>query len=76
MKKLEKIKLKKSDYLVLNDNELGSLKGGERTQIACKFGQKIYQCINLELNCPNSFTTGDCGVLNTSCSKNFSTTTF
>lgn len=76
MKKLKKIKLKKSDYLILNDNELSSLKGGERTKIGCKFGQKLYQCISLEMTCPSSFTTGDCGALNTTCSQNFSTTTF
>lgn len=76
MKKIGKIKLNKSDYLVLNGNELSTLKGGERTKIACMLGHKVYQCVNLELNCPNTFTTGDCGQLNTTCSQNFSTTTF
>lgn len=76
MKKLGKINLKKSDYLILNDDELSSLKGGERTKMGCKLGFKVYQCVNLESNCPNTFTTGPCGMLNTYCSKKYSTDTF
>ncbi|GHV22190.1 hypothetical protein FACS1894174_06480 [Bacteroidia bacterium] len=76
MEKLKKINLKKSDYLVLNSDELNSLKGGERTQLKCMLGQKVYLCINLELSCPYSFTTGSCGQFNTICSQEFTTSTF
>lgn len=76
MKKLRKLNLFKSDYQILNEDELVHLKGGERTKIKCILGHKVYQCLNLELDCPNEFSTGDCGVLNTSCDKDFSTTTF
>lgn len=76
MKKIKKISLKKQDYNVLNDSKMSKLKGGERTSLYCKLGNKIWQCMQLELNCPSGFTTGSCGALNTSCPSNFSTTTF
>lgn len=76
MKKIGKIALKKSDFIVLNSNELNGLKGGERTKLACNFVHKVYECANLEFKCPHSFVTGDCGMLNTVCSKDFEFSTF
>lgn len=75
MKEIKAIKLKKSDYLVLNDNDLSALKGGERTKLGCILGQKLYLCATYEASCPGSFTTGDCGMMNMSCEPKFSITT-
>lgn len=76
MKKIKKINLKKSDFVVLNSDGLQAIKGGERTKIGCLIGFKLYECVNIEGTCPNSFTTGECGKLNVICSKNYTTTTF
>jgi hypothetical protein len=75
MKKIRKIQLKKSDYLVLNDSESSLLRGGERTLLGCEPGIKNYECVNVESNCPSVFT-HSCGGFDLTCSENFTTTTF
>lgn len=76
MKRIKKLVLKKSDFFILNSNELRDLRGGERTKIGCKIIHKVYECVNFEFNCPDSFTTGDCGLFNTTCTKDFTLSTF
>lgn len=74
--KLKKLNFKKEDYQILNDDELDSLRGGERTKIKCGWAYKVYECVNFEVSCPAEFTSGDCGVANISCSNRFTTRTF
>lgn len=76
MKKIKKINLMKSDFVVLNSEGLQAIKGGERTLLGCVVGVKLYECVNIEGTCPNGFTTGECGGLNVICSKNYTTRTF
>ncbi len=82
MKTLRKISLKRQDYDILNNTQMSDLIGGmatpeaDRTTLYCKFGNKIWQCLQLETSCPNGFTTGSCGSLNFVCPKDFETRTF